>query len=152
MTAVPHRLMVEHLVAPVGTSVRRPRLSWWLPDGASAQEAFQVQAGSWDSGRVDGRDHLLVRYEGPEPAARERVEWRVKVWTDLGESEWSDRSWWEVGLLDPSDWSARWVSPVEDERPPAGDVRMRFPRSGIASKPACGWAILNAVSVVTRWR
>jgi alpha-L-rhamnosidase len=121
MTAVPQRLMVEHLVAPLGTSVRRPRLSWWLPDGASTQEALRLQTRSWDSGRVEDAGHQLVAYEGPEPAARERVDWRVKVWTDRGESAWSDWSSWEVGLLDPSDWQARFISPVEDVRPPPGE-------------------------------
>ena len=62
MPAVPHRLMAEHLVAPLGTSVRRPRLSWWLPDGAARQEAFQIETSSGDSGRVDGTRHELVPY------------------------------------------------------------------------------------------
>src|SRR5262245_26762570 len=120
MPSVPHRLMVEHLVAPLGTNVPHPRLSWWLPDGATQQEAFHLQAGSWDSGRVSSPDHLFVAYEGPEPGARERVGWRVKVWTDKGESDWSAWSSWEVGLLDPSDWGARFISPVEVERAPGG--------------------------------
>jgi alpha-L-rhamnosidase len=112
--------MAEHLVAPLGTSVARPRLSWWLPDGAGRQEAFQIEATGWDSGRVTGGGHELVAYEGPEPGSRQRVEWRVKVWTDLGESGWSDWSSWEVGLLDADDWTARWVSPVEVDLAPAG--------------------------------
>jgi len=118
--AIPHRLMAEHLVAPLGTSVRRPRLSWWLPDGAGRQSAYELEAGTWSSGRVEVDRHELVPYEGPEPGSRDRVEWRVKVWTDLGESDWSDWTSWEVGLLGPSDWSARWISPVEDELAPGG--------------------------------
>jgi alpha-L-rhamnosidase len=49
----------------------------------------------------------------------ERVEWRVKVWTDAGESPWSEPSWWETGLLAPEDWTARWIEPHEaEERTP----------------------------------
>ncbi|MET0150698.1 MAG: family 78 glycoside hydrolase catalytic domain [Acidimicrobiales bacterium] len=118
---IPNRLLVEHLVEPFGTSVLKPRLSWWLPSGAARQDAFRIQAGTWDSGRVEAPDHLLVTYEGPAPASGERVEWRVKVWTDLGESDWSDWSHWEVGLLDGSDWTARWISPSEPERATAGE-------------------------------
>ena len=60
-----------------------------------------------------GVRHELVPYAGPPTSSRQRVEWRVKVWTDLGESDWSDWSSWEVGLADPRDWSARWIGPHE---------------------------------------
>ena len=117
----PHRLLVDHLVAPLGTSSTAPRLSWWLPEGAQRQDAFQVQTSTWDAGRIDGTGHGLVPYDGPRPAARERVEWRVKVWTDLGESDWSDWSSWEVGLLGADDWSAQWIAPNEPEHLAAGE-------------------------------
>ena len=42
------------------------------------------------------------------------------MWTDLGESDWSDAAWFEIGLLDAGDWSARWIEPVEPDLPPAG--------------------------------
>jgi alpha-L-rhamnosidase len=117
----PTRLLVEHLTNPLGTSVRAPRLSWWLPEGATVQHAFRLTTDGWDSGRVASPQHHLVPFGGPAAGSRERVEWRVKVWTDLGESEWSEPSWWEVGLLDPADWTARWITPVEPVRPPAGE-------------------------------
>ena len=113
MTTTPQRLMVEHLVDPVGTSSAEPRLSWWLPEGSSRQEAYRIETGRWDSGRIESGNHLLVPYAGPTPLARERVEWRVRSWTDLGESGWSAWSHWEVGLPGPSDWSALWIAPRE---------------------------------------
>ncbi len=118
---VPHRLLVDHLVAPLGIGATPPRLSWWLPAGAGRQEAFRLQAGAWDSGRVDTDRHELVAFTGPPAGSRQRVDWRVMVWTDLGESDWSDWSSWEVGLADPGDWSARWISPEEPEPRPAGE-------------------------------
>ena len=42
------------------------------------------------------------------------------MWTDLGESDWSDPDVFELGLLEAGDWSARWISPHEPELPPAG--------------------------------
>jgi alpha-L-rhamnosidase len=127
----PTRLMVEHLETPLGIGVRRPRLSWWLPAGVGRQVAYRVRAGDWDSGRVDSPESVLVPYGGPEPGSGQRVEWRVKVWTDVGESEWSAPSWWETGLLDPGDWRARWVAPGEGEvakpgRRPAHLLRHAF--------------------------
>jgi alpha-L-rhamnosidase len=44
------------------------------------------------------------------------VEWRVKVMTDLGESDWSPWTWFETGLLELSDWVASWIEPVEEVR------------------------------------
>jgi alpha-L-rhamnosidase len=116
----PTRLMVEHLETPLGITARRPRLSWWLPEGVRRQVAYRVRAGGWDSGRVDSPESVLVPYGGPEPGSGQRVEWRVKVWTEAGESGWSAPSWWETGLLDPGDWQARWVAPAEREVPPPG--------------------------------
>ncbi|WP_436777617.1 family 78 glycoside hydrolase catalytic domain [Yinghuangia sp. YIM S09857] len=64
---------------------------------------------------------VLVPYTGPETRSGERVVWRVKVWTDLGESPWSEPSSWEAGLVEPGDWASRWIEPDEDGRPlPAG--------------------------------
>lgn len=117
----PTRLRVEHLEEALGIGVRQPRLSWWLPEGAREQVACQLRTSAWDSGRIETQEHLLVTYPGPPMQSRQRAECAVKVWTDRGESEWSDTVRWEMGLLDPNDWEARWIEPPEgDERPPSG--------------------------------
>jgi alpha-L-rhamnosidase len=105
----PHRLCVEHLVAPLGLGPEAPRVSWELPAEAAAQHAYQIVAGDWDSGRVDSSRSVLVPVE-VRPESRRRVEWKVKTWTDRGESEWSETSTWEHGLLESEDWSARWIA------------------------------------------
>ncbi|MFF4659104.1 family 78 glycoside hydrolase catalytic domain [Streptomyces sp. NPDC001381] len=112
-SARPTRLRVEHLDRPLGTDVRAPRLSWRLPGGATRQLAHRIEADTWDSGRRSSSANTFVRYEGPAPASSTRIHWRVKVWTDLGESDWSEPSWWETGLLHRSDWQARWIEPAE---------------------------------------
>ncbi|RSM44252.1 alpha-L-rhamnosidase [Amycolatopsis balhimycina DSM 5908] len=118
MTAPTH-LRVEHLENPLGTSLARPRLSWWLPAGATTQSAYHVRTGDWDSGRVDDDQHVLVRYTGPLPGSGERVTWQVKVWTDLGESAWSEPAFWESGL-GTEDWTASWIEPSEQDVPEPG--------------------------------
>ena len=120
MSAVPHHLRVEHLEAPIGLHVPRPRLSWQLPAGALRQEAYRIETDGWDSGRVESAQSVLVPYAGPATASGQRIGWRVKTWTDLGESDWSQASYWEAGLLEADDWSAQWVEPAEDEIPQAG--------------------------------
>jgi alpha-L-rhamnosidase len=116
----PTRLRVEHLDEPLGIDIVRPRLSWWLPFGAREQRAYRLRTNDWDSGRVDSEQTLLVDFAGPPLKSRQRVECAVKVWTDKGESEWSSPVGWEMGLLHPGDWTARWIEPPEGPIPPVG--------------------------------
>ena len=105
----------------MGIDTVRPRCSWWLPDGARRQFAYRIRTdGGWDTGRVEGADSVLVDWAGPRLRSRERVAWRVKVWTDMGESEWSEPHAFELGLLGTDDWSARWITPVERDPGPPG--------------------------------
>ncbi|MEU8652523.1 family 78 glycoside hydrolase catalytic domain [Streptomyces sp. NPDC048737] len=119
-STTPTHLRVEHLDRPLGIHVRCPRLSWRLPHGSRTQTAYRIEAGDWDSGRVDSAVNTYVRYAGPTPGSATRIPWRVKVWTDLGESDWSQASWWETGLLEPHAWQARWIEPAEPEPAAAG--------------------------------
>lgn len=122
MSAAPSHLRVEHLDDPVlGLTVARPRLSWRLPDGAARQDAYEVDAGAAGSTRVDADRSVLVPWPFEALRSRQPIEWRVRVWTDLGVSEWSAPMRFEMGLLDPADWVARWVSPHEDPSGPDVD-------------------------------
>ena len=128
----PARLRVEHLGnAALGLGEAQPRLSWWLPAGAERQQAYAVEVNGQDLGRVDSPEQVLVPWPGDPVGSRQRVEWRVKVWTDGGESAWSAPAWFETGLLAPADWVARWIEPYEPEVPPPGErpaylLRHRF--------------------------
>jgi alpha-L-rhamnosidase len=116
----PTRLRVEHLDDALGIDVARPRLSWWLPDGAQAQSAYRLRTPGWDSGRIESAHSQLVEYKGPALTSRQRIECVVKVWTEQGESDWSEPVRWEMGL-DPDDWVAQWIEPPEGEvKPPTG--------------------------------
>ena len=117
----PTHLRVEHLDEPLGITVGRPRLSWRLPEGSAQQRAYRIVAGEWDSGQVASERCVLVTYGGPPLQPRQRTQWRVKVWTDLGESNWSELGWWETGLLAGPDWKASWIAPAEGDRRPKGE-------------------------------
>lgn len=117
ITDRPHTLRVDHLREPLGVGDHAPVLSWQLPAGSSEQLAHRLLVGEHDTGRVEGARQLWVP-SGVQPASGRRVEWKVKVWTDLGESDWSEVSVWEHGLLGPGDWSAEWVAPVEADPTP----------------------------------
>ena len=115
--AAPSHLRAEHLGrAVLGLSEPRPRLSWRLPDGASRQIASALELNGVDLGRTESDASVLVPWPGEPVPSRRRMQWRVKVWTDAGESPWSESAWFETGLLHASDWLAHWVEPHETER------------------------------------
>jgi Alpha-L-rhamnosidase N-terminal domain len=125
----PDHLRVEHLATAFGIDTTRPRLSWWLPDGAGRQSGYRIRADNgWDTGHVTSDESVLVGYGGPPLGSGARVGWQVKVWTDRGESQWSEPHRFELGLLGPGDWSARWITPAEPARPPAGQRPAMFVR------------------------
>ncbi|MDH2443165.1 family 78 glycoside hydrolase catalytic domain [Amnibacterium sp. CER49] len=131
----PTRLRSEHLVAPLGIGEPAPRLSWWLPEGALRQEAYEIETRrdgrATTTGEVASGDSVLVTAPIPPAGSRERVEWRVRVRTAEGWSDWSDPSSYECGLLRTADWTARWIepdeeSPAEPGRRPTTWLRTRF--------------------------
>jgi alpha-L-rhamnosidase len=112
VNAAPGGLRVEHVGHPLGIRTTAPRLSWRLPEGAHRQHAYRITSDNgWDSGWVDTDRSLLVPYKGPPLASAQRVEWRVAVQTELGESPQSAPAWFETGLLWTDDWLVSWVEP-----------------------------------------
>jgi alpha-L-rhamnosidase len=121
---------VESQATPLGIDVERPRLGWILQSRRNDQRqtAYQVQVATsgkalargtadvWDSGKVESAASVDVTYDGPSLDSATRYFWRVRVWDGRGRSSsWSEPSWWETGLLEPSDWTSSWIShPYED--------------------------------------
>lgn len=122
----PARLRVEYLENPLGLDVRQPRLQWILesPAGvrsekqtayrvlvASSPEALKAGRGDlWDSGKVQSGESIHIAYAGKPLASRTRCYWKVRVWDRAGNpSPWSADALWTMGLLEKSDWSARWI-------------------------------------------
>jgi alpha-L-rhamnosidase len=113
----PTHLGVEHLGNGVlGLGERCPRLSWRLPQGAQSQLWYRIEVDGQSAETAFSDQCVLVPWPVELVGSRQRVVWRVKVATDLGESAWSEPAWFETGLLDPADWVARWVEPFEEER------------------------------------
>jgi alpha-L-rhamnosidase len=123
--AAPVRLRSEYLVNPLGIDAATPHLSWQndSPDRDWKQVAYQVMVASsaeklasqnadvWDSGRKESDDSIGIAYGGPKLASRHRYYWKVRVWDSAGQiAESTESAWWEMGLLDPSDWKAKWIS------------------------------------------
>jgi alpha-L-rhamnosidase len=98
-----------------------PALSWWLPEGAGCQTAYQVLTeDGYDTGRVESAQQSFVVLPVFD-RSRRRTAARVRVWTDAGESSWSEPVLLDSGLLHASDWTVSWVGPHEPQVPPKGE-------------------------------
>jgi alpha-L-rhamnosidase len=135
-------LRCEYRVDPLGIDVAQPRLGWQLrsPQRGVVQAAYQVQVARggktvWDTGKVASERSVHVPYAGPALESSRRYTWRVRVWDGAGRaSAWSAPASWEMGLLRPEDWKARWIEPAADEdakvSPPAPVLRGTFAVKG----------------------
>jgi hypothetical protein len=120
----PAQLRCEYRENPLGVDVPQPRLSWVLLSAqrGEVQTAFQLLAASslenlarnqgdlWDSGQVKSAQTVNVAYAGqPLPSARQ-VFWKVRAWDKAGQpSPWSAPASWTMGLLNETDWQAKWI-------------------------------------------
>ena len=87
---------------------RRTRSRSRRPTGTADERG----ASSGTTGKVESGQSQHVVYEGPALGSGERAWWRVRVWDEADErSKWSDWAFWEMGLLAPGDWTARWIEP-----------------------------------------
>ena len=121
----PDHLLCEAMREPLGIDIAQPRLSWQLQDPrrGARQVAYEIRVSSsqeglaqdradvWDSGRVESDQSVNVAYAGPAVESRRRYYWQVRVWDPQGQvSSYSQASWWEMGLLSPQDWKAKWIT------------------------------------------
>ena len=108
------RLKTEYLSHPIGIDSKSPRL-YWNCEGGSKQTAYQIIAKVngktvWNSGKVESSAMTHIPYGGSELHSRQRVYWSVKLWDEKGEGGEISHSFFEMGLLNTSDWKAKWIT------------------------------------------
>lgn len=106
-------LRTEYLNNPLGIDITTPRF-FWNVEGAKKQTACRLTACTddkviWDSGKMNTNSMRLV-YAGPVLKSRQRVDWSVTLWDENDASGQLASAHFEMGLLEPSDWSARWIT------------------------------------------
>ena len=101
------RLKTEHLFDPLGIDVPHPVLMWNC-EGGMKQTAYEIVTDQWQSGKVNS-GVMHAAYPGAL-LSRERVNWKIRLWDENdAPGEWSE-GFFEAGLLQPSDWKAKWIS------------------------------------------
>ena len=114
----PFSLRCEYRTDPLGIDSPSPRLFWTVEAPGRRdvkQTAYQILADEgklWDSGKVVSDQTAHVSYGGSPLRSGQRASWAVRVWDEADEpSEWSEAAFWQMGLLSPEDWQARWILP-----------------------------------------
>lgn len=102
----------EYMNNPVGIGAKNPRIMWNC-DGEQKQTAYCIDAvvdgKEWSSGKVEnGSMHADF---GWALKSHSVVRFKIKLWDEKGnEGEWSDENTFEMGLLEKTDWQAKWIS------------------------------------------
>ena len=116
-------LTVNNLDTPLGVDTT-PRFGWVNKSNATGrtQSAYQIivastkelaEAGTgdlWDTGKVESDACFEIAYAGKTLTSRMDCYWAVKVWDEQGtESDWTKVARFGMGILDQSDWTAKWI-------------------------------------------
>ncbi|MGH7942539.1 MAG: family 78 glycoside hydrolase catalytic domain, partial [Limisphaerales bacterium] len=121
---MPVALRCEYRVDPQGVDSLHPRLTWRVASAerGARQTAYRILVASnpealahddgdlWDSGRIASDLTVNVVYNGARLDSREQCLWKVCVWDEHGRTKWSDMANWAMGLLQPADWRAHYIS------------------------------------------
>ncbi len=164
----PVDLTCDYRTNPLGVDASRPRLGWRLEVSNSTlrgqkQTAFQIIVASkakllesdngnlWNSGKIKTDKQFHIVYRGKRLGSVQRVFWKMRVWDETGGvSAWSAPAFWEMGLLQPSDWGkAKWIAlekldkskqivpgtPHTKDHGLPGDVLPQFRKEFFVNKP-----------------
>ena len=137
----PEHLRCEYRSNPLGVDTAAPRLSWQIndPRRGAVQTAYQILVATdvdalkndrgtvWDSGKVDSGQSVHVVYGGRALESGRRYYWKVRTWDAEGKPlPYSQPAWWEMAILDPNEWTARWIAAPEPPRPEVPDMQGRW--------------------------
>jgi alpha-L-rhamnosidase len=116
-------LRCEMLTNPEGIDTRNPRLSWEISGNTRGieQTTYQILVASsperlaknegdmWTSGTIASVQSIHIQYSGSPLKGRTKYYWKVKITSNKGESDWSQPATWSMGIIQSSDWKAKWI-------------------------------------------
>lgn len=118
--------LTENKPDPVGIDETTPRFSWQLASDKrnEMQSAYAVRVFAadskktlvWNSGKVNSPQSVFVAYNGSPLQSGKKYKWVVEVWDNNSfTSMRSDTASFQMGLLHPEDWKAKWITPGFEE-------------------------------------
>ena len=109
-------LRVENLTNPLGIDTDKPRFSWMTSSNQQdvKQTAYQIivngdEGELWNSGKVASDEQLWIPYAGKQLKSGTFCTWKLKVFTNKGETPWSEPQRFSIGLLDEGKWRGYWI-------------------------------------------
>lgn len=133
------RLRVDYLESPLGLGNPAPRF-YWNCEGGVAQTAYQIvcrrnDENVWDSGKVASASMTHIPYAGVPLKSRDVVDWTVTLWDENGVKGEPCDDRFELGLLEPADWTAQWIAgdyrPNPKRRYPVDCFKREFDAEGV---------------------
>jgi alpha-L-rhamnosidase len=117
-------LRCEDRMNPMGLDILNPRFSWQLVSDQRnlEQTGYEIRVG-YKSGKGDqlgswkamSSQSLYVPYAGKTLESGTAYYWQVRIWDNKGRvSAWSEKAYWQMGLLQTSDWKAKWIESGSD--------------------------------------
>lgn len=109
---------------PEGIDILNPRFSWYLSSEEfnKSQSAYQIlvasstdlldinKANIWDSRKMISYETNQIHYNGKPLVSGTRYFWKARVWDEKDiSSEWSETTFFSMGLLNEGDWLAQWI-------------------------------------------
>ena len=125
-----NELHCENLSNPIGIDILQPQFSWQLSSHKRncLQTAYEIQVGSslssllknkillWSTGKISSNQSVHITYTGEALKSAQKYYWQVRAWDNDGKvSPWSEPAFWQMGLLNSSDWKAKWILPGYEE-------------------------------------
>ena len=113
----------ENMTNPIGIDTTSPYFGWRLESEkrevlqtayrilvASSKELLDQDKGDlWDSGKVLSSSSVHIKYEGTKLKSNQYGWWKVKSFTNKGETKWSEVAFFSVGLINEVNWRGQWV-------------------------------------------
>jgi alpha-L-rhamnosidase len=121
----PVNLKCEYQINPINIDDPNPRFSWnfesaernWTQSAylilvAGSSEKLDKNIGDlWDSKKITADENIHIKYKGKTLRSYSNCWWKVKVWDKNNkESEWSQPSYFKMGVLKISDWQGKWIA------------------------------------------
>ncbi|MDR3220057.1 MAG: family 78 glycoside hydrolase catalytic domain [Dysgonamonadaceae bacterium] len=116
-------LRCEMMENPEGIGTAVPRFSWIIESNERnlIQNSYRILAASsieklqkneadlWDSGEMKSRQTFGISYAGTPLESKTQVYWKVLLTTNKNETLVSKPASFGVGLLNESEWTAKWI-------------------------------------------